>query len=80
MPERSHDVEQAATAPQGKRAPAAKTQPEFEAYKAAMQLTDGAAAEKAAEEFASAPAEKAQKPAAMQSRGPARRTHVALSR
>jgi tetratricopeptide (TPR) repeat protein len=43
---------QAATAPQGKRAPAAKTQPEFEAYKAAMQLTDGAAAEKAAEDFA----------------------------
>src|SRR3954452_25162467 len=41
-----------ATAPQGKRAPAAKTQPEFEAYKAAMQLTDGAAAEKAAEDFA----------------------------
>ena len=26
----------AATAPQGKRPPAAKTQPEFEAYKAAM--------------------------------------------
>jgi len=35
---------------------------------------------KAAEEFASAPAEKAQKPAAMQGRAPARRTHVALSR
>lgn len=43
---------QSATAPQGKRAPAAKTQPEFEAYKAAIQLTDGAAAEKAADDFA----------------------------
>ncbi len=42
----------AATAPQGKRAPAAKTQPEFDAYKAAIQLTDPAAAEKAADDFA----------------------------
>lgn len=42
---------QAATAAQGKRAPAAKTQPEFDAYKAAVQLTDPAAAEKAAEDF-----------------------------
>jgi uncharacterized protein YdeI (BOF family) len=42
---------QAATAAQGKRAPAAKTQPEFDAYKAAIQLTDPAAAEKAAEDF-----------------------------
>lgn len=41
-----------ATAPQGKRAPAAKTQPEFDAYKAAIQLTDPAAAEKAADDFA----------------------------
>lgn len=43
---------QSATAPQGKRAPAAKTQPEFEAYKTAIQLTDGPAAEKAADDFA----------------------------
>lgn len=42
---------QATPATQGKRAPAAKTQPEFEAYKAAIQLTDPAAAEKAAEDF-----------------------------
>jgi tetratricopeptide (TPR) repeat protein len=40
-----------ATPTQGKRAPAAKTQPEFDAYKAAIQLTDPAAAEKAAEDF-----------------------------
>ena len=43
---------QAAAAPQGKRAPAAKTQPEFDAYKAAIQLTDAAEAEKAADDFA----------------------------
>ncbi len=43
---------QAATAPQGKRPPQAKTQPEFEAYKAAIALTDAAAAEKAADDFA----------------------------
>lgn len=43
---------QAAGAPQGKRPPAAKTQPEFEAYKAALALTDAAAAEKAADDFA----------------------------
>src|SRR5436305_7471899 len=43
---------QPAAAPQGKRAPAAKTQPEFDAYKAAIQLTDAAAAEKAADDFA----------------------------
>jgi tetratricopeptide (TPR) repeat protein len=43
---------QAAAAPQGKRMPQAKTQPEFEAYKAAMQLADPAAAEKAADDFA----------------------------
>src|ERR1044071_597250 len=48
----SAPVGQSATAAQGKRAPAAKTQPEFEAYKAAIQLTDGAAAEKAADDFA----------------------------
>src|ERR1700757_3102371 len=42
----------AATAPQGKRPPQAKTQPEFEAYKAVMALTDGAAVEKAADDFA----------------------------
>jgi len=43
---------QAAAAPQGKRPPQAKTQPEFEAYKAAMALPDGAATEKAADDFA----------------------------
>jgi tetratricopeptide (TPR) repeat protein len=43
---------QAAAAPQGKRMPAAKTQPEFEAYKAAIALTDPAAIEKAANDFA----------------------------
>jgi|HubBroStandDraft_2_1064218.scaffolds.fasta_scaffold176595_2 tetratricopeptide (TPR) repeat protein len=42
----------AATAPQGKRPPQAKTQPEFEAYKAAAALTDPAAQEKAADDFA----------------------------
>src|SRR6266581_3124662 len=42
----------AAAAPQGKRPPQAKTQPEFEAYKAAIPLTDAAAAEKAADDFA----------------------------
>ena len=42
----------AATAPQGKRPPQAKTQPEFEAYKTAIALTDGAAVEKAADDFA----------------------------
>lgn len=43
---------QAAAAPQGKRPPAAKTQPEFDAYKAAMGQTDAAAMEKAADDFA----------------------------
>jgi len=42
---------QAATAP-GKRPPQAKTQPEFDAYKAAIALTDAAAQEKAADDFA----------------------------
>jgi len=42
---------QGAPAAPGKRAPAAKTQPEFDAYKAAIQLTDPAAAEKAAQDF-----------------------------
>lgn len=41
-----------AAAPAGKRAPAAKTQPEFDAYKAAVVLTDPAATEKAADDFA----------------------------
>jgi tetratricopeptide (TPR) repeat protein len=41
-----------AAAPAGKRPPQAKTQPEFDAYKAAAVLTDGAAQEKAANEFA----------------------------
>jgi tetratricopeptide (TPR) repeat protein len=43
---------QAAAAPQGKRPPQAKTQPEFEAYKTAAALTDPAAQEKAADDFA----------------------------
>ena len=38
--------------PQGKRPPQAKTQPEFDAYKAAAANTDGAALEKAADDFA----------------------------
>jgi tetratricopeptide (TPR) repeat protein len=42
----------AAAAPQGKRPPQAKTQPEFQAYKDAVALTDAAAAEKAADDFA----------------------------
>lgn len=41
-----------ATAPQGKRPPQAKTQPEFDAYNAAVKLTDAAAMEKAADDFA----------------------------
>jgi tetratricopeptide (TPR) repeat protein len=39
-------------APAGKRPPQAKTQPEFDAYKAAAAITDPAAQEKAADEFA----------------------------
>jgi tetratricopeptide (TPR) repeat protein len=42
----------AAAAPAGKRPPQAKTQPEFDAYKAAAALTDTAAQEKAAADFA----------------------------
>jgi tetratricopeptide (TPR) repeat protein len=42
----------AAEAPQGKRPPQAKTQPEFDAYKAAAALADAAAMEKAADDFA----------------------------
>jgi tetratricopeptide (TPR) repeat protein len=41
-----------AAAPQGKRPPQAKTQAEFEAYKAAIALPDGPAVEKAADDFA----------------------------
>jgi tetratricopeptide (TPR) repeat protein len=41
-----------AAAPQGKRMPAAKTQPEFDAYKAAIALPDAAALEKASDDFA----------------------------
>ena len=41
-----------AAAPQGKRPPQAKTQPEFDAYKAAVALADAAATEKAADDFA----------------------------
>jgi len=43
---------QAPAAPAGKRPPQAKTQPEFEAYKAAIALTDPDALEKAAGDFA----------------------------
>jgi tetratricopeptide (TPR) repeat protein len=39
-------------APAGKRPPQAKTQPEFEAYKTAAVITDPAAQEKAADDFA----------------------------
>jgi tetratricopeptide (TPR) repeat protein len=39
-------------APAGKRPPQAKTQPEFDAYKAAAAITDPAAQEKAADDFA----------------------------
>lgn len=42
----------AAPATQGKRPPAAKTQPEYAAYQAAVALTDSAAQEKAADDFA----------------------------
>jgi len=42
----------AAAAPAGKRPPQAKTQPEFDAYKIAAALTDPAAQEKAADDFA----------------------------
>lgn len=38
--------------PPGKRPPQAKTQPEFEAYKTAIALTDGTTQEKAADDFA----------------------------
>jgi tetratricopeptide (TPR) repeat protein len=41
-----------AVAPAGKRPPQAKTQPEFDAYKVAAALTDPAAQEKAADDFA----------------------------
>lgn len=41
-----------AAAPAAKRPPQAKTQPEFDAYKAAAALTDAAAQEKAANDFA----------------------------
>ena len=42
----------APAAPAGKRPPQAKTQPEFNDYKAAMSLTDAANTEKAADDFA----------------------------
>jgi tetratricopeptide (TPR) repeat protein len=41
-----------AAAPQGKRPPQAKTQPEFDAFNTAKALTDAAAQEKAADDFA----------------------------
>lgn len=41
-----------AAAPQGKRPPKVNSQDEFNAYKAAVASTDGAAAEKAADDFA----------------------------
>jgi len=43
---------QGAAQPQGKRPPQAKTQPEFDAYKAATAIADPAALEKAADDFA----------------------------
>jgi len=43
---------QASAPPPGKRPPQAKTQPEYEAYQKAVALTDAAAAEKAADDFA----------------------------
>jgi tetratricopeptide (TPR) repeat protein len=43
---------EAAAAPAGKRPPQAKTQPEFDAYKAAAAITDPAGLEKAADDFA----------------------------
>lgn len=43
---------QPAAAPSGKRPPQAKTQPEFDAWKAAAANTDAAALEKAADDFA----------------------------
>ena len=42
----------ATAAPAGKRPPQAKTQPEFDAYKAAAASTDAAALEKASDDFA----------------------------
>jgi tetratricopeptide (TPR) repeat protein len=42
----------APAAPQGKRPPKAETQPEFDAYKVAAAVTDPAALEKAADDFA----------------------------
>jgi len=42
----------APAAPAGKRKPAAKTKPEFDAYNAAIALTDPAALDKAADDFA----------------------------
>lgn len=44
--------QQPAPAAQGKRPPAAKTQPEYAAYQAVVALTDPAAQEKAADDFA----------------------------
>ncbi len=41
-----------AAAPQGKRRPQAKTQPEYQAFNAAFALSDAAAQEKAADDFA----------------------------
>lgn len=43
---------QGEAAPQGKRPPQAKTQPEYQAFNAALALTDAAAQEKAADDFA----------------------------
>jgi tetratricopeptide (TPR) repeat protein len=42
----------AAAAPEGKRPPQAKTQPEFDAFKTASAITDPAALEKSADDFA----------------------------
>jgi tetratricopeptide (TPR) repeat protein len=48
----AQNATQGAAAPAAKRPPQAKTQPEFDAYKAAAATTDPAALEKAADDFA----------------------------
>jgi len=48
----AQNAAQGAAAPAAKRPPQAKTQPEFDAYKAAAATTDPAALEKASEDFA----------------------------
>lgn len=52
QPSSSGQAGAAPATPQGKRPPQAKTQPEFDAFKAASAATDPAAIEKAADDFA----------------------------